>query len=1128
MNCITWSDDGAFFVTCGNNQVKFWDFDSIVNDPKKSNALESRSAKLGVHKDSNFVGVACGKYSNTKGITYCITSKGILCCVNSKTRSTDRWVNLKVSKANSISVSPSFVICGCSDGSVRLFHPITLEHLKTLPKPHMVAAPTSSTQSLFPDSIALSLTPSNKHLAVLYSDKSVFLWNISDLKNIFKARHFRAHSGCIWDIQPYQVSENNKSTFLPSNSFVTCSADSTIRFWDGWGKELLKTIRITNENVPNTGNNEIRSLAISPDGNYVASGDKQGNLRIHDIRTRNCVNFLEAHDAEILSLDYLNSESFSIIDNCVTISNTNLHPPQLLVSASRDRLIHIFDVSKSEEGSKDYCRLIQTLDDHSSSITSIKFASNGTKLISCSADKSILFRTQIHETSSLQYTRYHQAISHGSVFHMDLLNEETMVSVGQDKKLNIYNIGSGKLMKSLKTESEGGEIKVRLSPSGSVIATSSMDKIIRFYDFHSGECLASAKGHSELITGILFTSGGQRFVSISGDGCIFMWSFSSELASKVTAKVASVAPSSSSVPFHDSPFFDQEMMSSQEGMNCSSPSFEKDQSKLHDDDFNWDSSGLPSWAKKDTNSESACGAVPLSSSFSSPIGKVSSPPTKGRWAQRVEPSLFNSKKEPSFSNEKGKECSSNIRKLSLDTSAIFPLTENKENLAENTFYQSVNGNHDEGTNKQIIAKKVENYQISDTLESKILQNLSHEGLNSPPTKSKEKLVSNSSSNCIGLDPKDITDDSQYSTENLDFAVKLASEELSTNESNDNSIPSTSGTEPNVMEIDDEEFRPFTQADFMQSNFESLHNQPLLITNSSRLSISAKFLKEHNTVPSNNSNSNPLPVQTCGNIPNEPINYNLETKSNPNSISASSSSEIDTFSLAQEVEKTRLRLAQLGIVIPPKDSTKVLPTPTPTSSSNIQNIPVKVPQTSVLSNSNLHSNPCPSPKPRSSSISNPLKITTPLKEIPKTPSKSVGSSPPSFEYLNQSLALLQEQTNLTITLFNQIKSSSLTSTSSAQLNQYSFKLKEIYNQIGSILEKEEVKSVGTSNSASKDSSTSVFQTSSNSLLPSFSAAISSVPLVVDNLSPEMKSLLDSYSSLLVNSFQSKLLQLQNSN
>jgi WD40 repeat protein len=61
--------------------------------------------------------------------------------------------------------------------------------------------------------------------------------------------------------------------------------------------------------------------------------------------------------------------------------------PKLLASSSRDRLIHVFD-TEQQYG------LLQTLSDHSSSISAVKFTDtdNELKMISCGADKSILFR----------------------------------------------------------------------------------------------------------------------------------------------------------------------------------------------------------------------------------------------------------------------------------------------------------------------------------------------------------------------------------------------------------------------------------------------------------------------------------------------------------------------------------------------------------------------------------------------------------------------------------------------------------------------------------------------------------------------------------------------------------------
>jgi mitogen-activated protein kinase binding protein 1 len=103
----------------------------------------------------------------------------------------------------------------------------------------------------------------------------------------------------------------------------------------------------------------------------MASGDREGNIRIYDMMTFEEICRIEAHDAEVLCLEYSPTSS----------------KHRFLASASRDRLIHIFNAD-------DNYSFMQTLDDHSSSITAVKFLCQGNRLwlASCGADKTIIFR----------------------------------------------------------------------------------------------------------------------------------------------------------------------------------------------------------------------------------------------------------------------------------------------------------------------------------------------------------------------------------------------------------------------------------------------------------------------------------------------------------------------------------------------------------------------------------------------------------------------------------------------------------------------------------------------------------------------------------------------------------------
>jgi WD40 repeat protein len=145
------------------------------------------------------------------------------------------------------------------------------------------------------------------------------------------------------------------------------------------------------EFVPKIGG---RCLKLNPDGLTIAIGDRNGNVHILDIQTFKQVALVEAHDSEVLSVDY-----GQLPDKSVTF----------LASSSRDRFVHIFDASK------DY-QLVTTLDDHSAAITAVRFTfssvTSNLQLITCSADKSLIFR------SISKVRKKKISILHVKIFHI--------------------------------------------------------------------------------------------------------------------------------------------------------------------------------------------------------------------------------------------------------------------------------------------------------------------------------------------------------------------------------------------------------------------------------------------------------------------------------------------------------------------------------------------------------------------------------------------------------------------------------------------------------------------------------------------------------------------------------------
>uniref|UniRef100_A0A8C8R7I4 WD repeat domain 62 n=1 Tax=Pelusios castaneus TaxID=367368 RepID=A0A8C8R7I4_9SAUR len=538
---ISFSED-SYFVTVGHRHVKFWFLDvSREVKIKETVPLVGRSGLLGELHNNIFCGVACGQ-GKMLGNTFCVSYSGLLCQFNDK-RMLEKWIDLRVSLANCICVSEEFIFCGCANGTVRIFHSHNMHYLTDLPKPHYLGVDVAKEleprrpDSVYPDTIALAFDPCNCWLSCVYKDHSIYIWDVQDTNKVGKVWSDLFHSSFVWNVEVYPEFEDHRSC-LPPGSFLTCSSDNTIRVWNVesstgsmfqkniYSNNLLKVVYVDNNNqhlqdstsVPDRNENAgyldvkagVRVMQVSPDGQHLASGDRGGNLRVHELQFMHEVMKVEAHDSEVLCLEYSKPETGMA----------------LLASASRDRLIHVLNVDKNY-------KLEQTLDDHSSAITAIKFAGNGeVQMISCGADKSIYFRSAQKVADGINFIRTHHVAEKTTLYDMDIDITQKYVAVAcQDRNVRVYNTASGKQKWCYKGSQgdDGSLLKVQLDPSGTFLATSCSDKSISVIDFHSGECVAKMFGHSEIVTGMQFTYDCKHLITVSGDSCVFIWLLGPEI-----------------------------------------------------------------------------------------------------------------------------------------------------------------------------------------------------------------------------------------------------------------------------------------------------------------------------------------------------------------------------------------------------------------------------------------------------------------------------------------------------------------------------------------------------------------------------------------------------------------------
>lgn len=531
-----------------------------------------RSAILGELRNNDFCAVACGK-ADMADSTYAITRSGQLVEFNSR-RLLDKWVSCRTTSANCLCISAQYILVGCAESIIRVFNAETLEYLTTLPRTHYLGTDVAQgvhishiTQvppgARFPDTIAMVFDEPRMRVSCVYNDHSLYIWDLRDIRRVGISHSFLYHSACIWGVEsvPYNVlagAQQPAHSTLPVDCFLTCSSDDTIRFWtldehgneapmappapandiyrkNIYSKDLLKVVYIDEElqfikdvdnpilnmEKPSTydGRNGVRCIKISPDREHLATGDRSGNIRIYSLGNLRRITTIEAHDSEVLCLEYTNER----IER------------RMLASASRDRLIHVFDVD-------DGYRILQTLDDHSSSITSVKFIGAGAafQMVSCGADKSIIFRT----FQGNQFLRGNNCSGKTTLYDMEIdSNAKHILTACQDRNIRIYGTQTAKHTKTFKGShsDDGSLIKLSLDLSGIYIATSCTDKTLSVYDYYSTECMARMYGHSELVTGLKFTNDCRHLISASGDGCIFIWQVPHDMIVTMQARLSQQA-----------------------------------------------------------------------------------------------------------------------------------------------------------------------------------------------------------------------------------------------------------------------------------------------------------------------------------------------------------------------------------------------------------------------------------------------------------------------------------------------------------------------------------------------------------------------------------------------------------
>ena len=229
----------------------------------------------------------------------------------------------------------------------------------------------------------------------------------------------------------------------------------SIRLWDvntGQNKQIL------------TGpGNGVSSIALSPNGQILASGNHDYTICLWDVDTATHIATFEEHKS------YVSSVAFS-------------PDGKTLASGSGNNTIRLWNANTGE--------LIKILKGHKDYVNSVAFSPDGQTLASGSEDDTIrLWNANTGELIETLKGHRYQSVA----FSPD---GQILASGSVDDTIRLWNANTGELIKILKGHKDYVN-SVAFSPDGQTLASGSIDGTIRLWNVNTGEPLNTLEGHKD-------------------------------------------------------------------------------------------------------------------------------------------------------------------------------------------------------------------------------------------------------------------------------------------------------------------------------------------------------------------------------------------------------------------------------------------------------------------------------------------------------------------------------------------------------------------------------------------------------------------------------------------------------
>lgn len=264
---------------------------------------------------------------------------------------------------------------------------------------------------------------------------------------------------------------------------ATCGGDRTIKIWQLVTGEDISSLKGHSR--------KVNAVTFSPDGQTLVSGSDDNTIKVWNLKTGQAIRTIEGHRDAVHTL---------------AISPNG----KILVSGSDDNTVKVWNLNTG--------RLISTLTGHTFWVRSVAISPDGVNIASGSFDKTIKIWNL--ENQSLTHTLTGNSETVTSIaFSPD---GNILASGSRDRTIKLWNVTAGTRVRTLRGTKET-ITSIAFSPDGNTLASASRDQTIKLWNLATGTEIRTLEGHENTVTSIAFTPDGENLISGSEDNTMKIW-----------------------------------------------------------------------------------------------------------------------------------------------------------------------------------------------------------------------------------------------------------------------------------------------------------------------------------------------------------------------------------------------------------------------------------------------------------------------------------------------------------------------------------------------------------------------------------------------------------------------------